>query len=464
MGHQKMSQEKIKPQPGKQTDFLSSKAHIVIYGGQAGGGKSFGLLLEAVRHYYNPKFNSMIFRRTTKQLTVVGGMWDKACETYIKIGGFPNQTALKVRFPTGMQIQFSHMEHEKDKYSYQGSELPFIGFDELTQFTESMFWYMLSRNRSVSGVPGRVFATCNPDPDSWVLDLIGWWIDENGMAIEERCGKLRWFIRLNNELKWANSKQELLDQYPCSRPKSLTFINASIHDNKILMDKDPEYLASLEALPLIDRMALLEGNWKYRKEGNFFKRDWWEIIEPDKLPPNRKTIRHWDMAATDEAEGKKSALTAGGKVSRDEGGTFYVEDMICEQYSAGKVKTLIKNTASQDGPRCVVGLKQDPGQAGKAQFHDYVTWLVGYEIHKEIETGSKEVRAKPVSAQAEHGKVKLVRGEWNESFIEDAAAFPNGPKDKIDAVSGAFSYFMQNPVIPVVAPPSMTCTSKWSKV
>ena len=73
---------------------------------------------------------------TTTQLTIVGGMWYKACEIYALIGGKQNSTALKLTFPTSMQVQFSHMEHEKDKYNYQGEELPFIVFDELTQFTD----------------------------------------------------------------------------------------------------------------------------------------------------------------------------------------------------------------------------------------------------------------------------------------------------------------------------------------
>lgn len=449
---------KIAPQPGKQTEFLASKADIVFYGGQAGGGKSYGLLLGAVRHYYNSKFNSLILRRTTKQLTIVGGMWDKACEIYSLIGGKQNSTALKITFPTSMQVQFSHMEHEKDKYNYQGAELPFIGFDELTQFTESMFWYLLSRNRSMSGVPGRVFATCNPDPDSWVRDFIDWWIDDKGFIIEERSGIVRWFIRIDNDIIWGDSKEELTNKYSDCMPKSFTFISASIYDNKILMEKDPSYLASLKALPLVDRMTLLDGNWNFRAAGNFFKREWFEVV--DSAPINAQSIRHWDMAATEGG----GASTSGAKLSRDANGVFYLENMIDEKYSAGKVKTLIKNTATQDGVKCTVGLKQDPGQAGKAQFGDYVSFLAGFTIHKELESGSKEIRAKPVSAQAEHGNLKLVRGIWNEAFLKDAVAFPNGPKDKIDALSGAFSYFTQNNIIPLVIPPSLDCESRWASV
>ncbi len=66
------------------------------------------------------------------------------------------------------------MEHEKNCYDWQGTEIAYLGFDELTHFTEKQFYYLLSRNRSVSGVKPYVRATCNPDADSWVAKLIDW--------------------------------------------------------------------------------------------------------------------------------------------------------------------------------------------------------------------------------------------------------------------------------------------------
>ena len=90
------------------------------------------------------------------------------------------------RFLSGAKVTFAHMLYEKDKYSWQGSQICFLGFDELCHFSENQFFYMLSRNRSVCGVKPYVRATCNPDVDSWVANFISWWIDqETGYPIPE---------------------------------------------------------------------------------------------------------------------------------------------------------------------------------------------------------------------------------------------------------------------------------------
>lgn len=149
-------------------------------------------------------------------------------------------------------------------------------FDEITHFSEQQFWYMLSRNRSGCGVRPYIRATCNPDADSWVANLIAWWINpDTGYAIPERSGKLRWFIRLGEKLIWADEPKELaiftdpITGKPIP-PKSLTFIPSSLADNKILALADPGYIANLLALPIVERERLLNGNWKIRWRGQTF--------------------------------------------------------------------------------------------------------------------------------------------------------------------------------------------------
>ena len=106
-----------------------------------------------------------------------GGLWDASKSIYSLIdAAYPRDSRLEWVFPSNVKLKFSHLEYEKNIYDWQGSEIPFIGFDELTHFTSSMFFYLLSRNRSTCGVKPYIRATCNPDPDSWVADLIAWWI------------------------------------------------------------------------------------------------------------------------------------------------------------------------------------------------------------------------------------------------------------------------------------------------
>jgi hypothetical protein len=141
---------------------------LPFYGGGAGGGKSWALLYEPLRHIHNADFGGLIFRRTYPQIMQEGGLWDESCDLYNLLSAKSNQTDMRWRFPSGASISFGHLQHEKDRYDYQGAQVAYIGFDELTHFSEKVFWYMLSRNRTTCGVRPYIRATCNPDCDSWV--------------------------------------------------------------------------------------------------------------------------------------------------------------------------------------------------------------------------------------------------------------------------------------------------------
>jgi hypothetical protein len=261
----------LRPQPGAQETFLKSRADIAIYGGAAGGGKTYGLLLEAVRHQHNSQFSAVLFRRTFPQVCAPGAMWDQASEIYHLLGATPNRTALAWQFPSGALVKFGHLQYEDSVYDWQGSQIALIGFDELTHFSQTQFFYMLSRNRSTCGVRPYVRATTNPDAGSWVAEFIAWWIDQStGYPIPERSGKLRWFVRVGGALVWGDTAEELRRQYSDAQPKSVTFVPARIYDNKELLTKDPDYLANLKALAPVEQARLLGGNWKVRNEGLVF--------------------------------------------------------------------------------------------------------------------------------------------------------------------------------------------------
>ena len=167
----------IRPQQGAQEKFLMSSADIAIYGGAAGGGKTFALLIECLRHSDNPDFNAVVFRRQSNQITNAGGLWDTAVNMYSPLGAsFKTNPSPQVTFPSGAKINFNHLQLERDIYNWQGSQIALIAFDELTHFTEKQFVYMLSRNRSTCGVKPYIRATTNPDADSWVADFLSWWM------------------------------------------------------------------------------------------------------------------------------------------------------------------------------------------------------------------------------------------------------------------------------------------------
>jgi len=119
------------------------------------------------------------------------------------------------------------------------------------------------------------------------------------------------------------------------------------------------------------------------------------------------------------------------------------------------VRKTIRATAEVDGKACIISLPQDPGQGGKVQAQDYVAQLAGFVVHVQPERGDgdKFQRAEPFAAQCEAGNVYLVRGEWNEAYLDELCAFPSGKlKDQVDASSGAFGRLVAVPDAPVVAP------------
>lgn len=435
----------IRPQPGPQEDFLSCPADIAFYGGAAGGGKSFALLLEPLRHHNNKRFGAVIFRRTTKQVRNEGGLWDESSSLYAPLKAEPKSSTLEHVFPSGMRVQFAHLEHEKNIYDWQGSQIPLIGFDEVTHFTEKQFFYMMSRNRSSSGVPGYIRATCNPDPDSWVRRFIDWYIGEDGFAIKERSGVIRYFVRLNDTIIWADTAEEIYEKYgrgPEVRPKSFTFISAKLTDNKILMQKDPSYLSNLLAMSRVDRMQLLDGNWNIRAvAGTLFRREWFQVV--DAIPAGWvRCVRFWDRAATKPSpQAPDPDWTRGLKMYQYADGTYLVADLRSTQDTPGQVETLIKNTASQDGRAVKIKSQQDPGSAGVAEKEAFIKMLSGYDVATESMSKDKVTRAKPVSAQSEAGNIRVLRGTWNDDFFEELESFPTegAHDDIVDTFSGAFN-------------------------
>lgn len=442
----------FRPQKGKQEKFLACSADICIYGGAVGGGKSYALLLEPLRHIGNKQFAAVTFRRTNSQILSPGGLWSESFNIYSLLGATPKLSPKPMWvFPSGATITFSHLEMESTKYDWQGSQIPLIMFDELTHFSESVFFYMLSRNRSMCGVKPYIRATCNPDADSWVANFISWWIDQDsGYPIEERCGKIRWFIRRDEKVYWADRKQDLWEQFNLTtdeekaEPRSVSFINSTLQDNKLLMQRDPSYLATLKALPTVERERLLYGNWKIKQAaGLYFKRTQVRNMLPCAPADVTSYVRAWDLAASPETEKGDPAYTAGVLMGKRADGSFVIIDVINQRLSASDVRALIKLTAEVDNAKygnVRVRLPQDPGQAGKDQAQSFVRLLSGFSVRTEPVSGSKESRAEPVAAQWQAGNFDVVVGDWNESYFSQMESFPASKfKDMVDATSDAFS-------------------------
>ena len=413
-----------------------------MYGGGAGGGKSWALLFEPLRHVTNPQFGAVLFRRTAPEISAEGGLWDESFKLYGPLGAAPSVTQHLWTFPGGGAVSFGHMQYEQDLLKWHSAQIALVGFDELTTFTERQFFYMLSRNRSTCGVRPYVRATCNPDADSWVAKLLAWWIDQDtGYPIPERSGVVRWFVRDGDSLVWADRRTDLLARYPGNPPKSFTFVPAKLSDNKILEKADPGYRANLLALPTVDRERLLGGNWKVRAGGKFFDRRKATVIPA--APVGTVAVRYWDTAAT---VGDASANTAGVLLGRTPAGRFVVLDCTAGRFTPADRRAVMRQVSAADRRRPGVSLLsswiEQPSGFGTESVEADIRELAGYAVqaHKVSgSSGSKEDRGKPLSAQWEVGNVDVVDAEWTEAYLAEMDAFPAGTrKDRADASAGAF--------------------------
>lgn len=434
----------VRPNPGPQWDFIASDADIAIFGGAAGGGKTYGMLLDPLKRRDIPGFDAMVFRRVGAQISLPGGLWSSSVKLYPMVGGtgFPGKRTW--RWPNGFTVSFRHLEDEAAIGALQGSQIPYIGFDELTHFTREQFLFLLSRNRSMTGIPGQIRATCNADSTSWVKDFIGWWLDSDGRYPDQsKSGRLRWMARDGDDIVWYGTKAEAEARHGRFSANSVTFIPARITDNQPLMETDPSYLTKLRGLGHVLRQQLEFGDWRIRNSaGMIFRREWFPIVRAATVEGT--AIRYWDRASkkagTDDSDMTGPDWTVGVRMRKTPAGRYVIEHVVRMRGTPGEVETAIRNTASQDGPSVMIGIEQDPGQAGVAEASYHVRNLPGYNVRTFPVTKAKLVRAGPLSAQCEAGNVSIVEGQWNDAFLRVLEAFPDGPKDDdVDAASGAFN-------------------------
>ena len=425
----------IRPQAGPQERFLASPSDIAVFGGARGPGKSWALLAEPLRHVHLPKFSAVIFRRTYPEIMPARGLWQASWEFYPALGGEPRQTSLEWIFPSGARIKFAHLQLDTDRYAWKGAEIALLELDQAEQFTEDQFWFLLTANRSVSGVRPYVRLGCNPvladDPvGGWLHRLLAWWLDEaTGEPRWDRAGLIRWFVRRGEELAWADDPMA----FPGEGPKSLTFIPGRLEDNPVLMQADPSYAATLRALPYVERLRAF-GNWTVRPTaGKVFNRAWFPVVEA--APAEAVRVRAWDKAGTlgggDYSAGVRMAAHAG---------VFYVEHVIRGQWSSQQRNLVMRQTAEYDGAAIPIHVEQEGGSGGKESAEISVRELAGWMVRAEPVTGDKLTRMGPLAAQAEAGNVRLVRGQWNEDFLAELHGVPEGAHDdQADAAAMAFN-------------------------
>jgi len=275
----------FKPNPGPQTSFLAANEREVLYGGAAGGGKSYAMLADPLRYMQHPQFSGLLLRHTTEELREL--IW-KSQEMYPKIYPGIKWSERKMQWiaPSGARLWFSYLDRDEDVLRYQGLAFSWVGFDELTQWSTPFAWnYMRSRLRSTApDLPVYMRATTNPGGPghAWVKKMF---IDPSAP----------------NKAFWAtdiDTAQTLT--YPAGHSKAgqplfrRRFIPAMLVDNPYLAQQG-DYETMLLSLPEHQRKQLLEGNWDVSEGAAFaeFNRSI-HVIEPTDIPRNWVKFRACD--------------------------------------------------------------------------------------------------------------------------------------------------------------------------
>lgn len=385
----------------RQAAFLVAPQKEVLYGGAAGGGKSSALLMGALLFADEPDYAALLLRRTYADLSLPGALMERAEGWLRGTDAHWNGNEKTWTFPSGATLTFGYLEAEKDKYRYQGSEFHFIGFDELTQFTESMYRYLFSRLRRQDGsrVPIRMRAGSNP----------------GGIGHE-----------------WVHQR------FMVERKDDRLFIPAKLDDNPHL--DQAEYEQALAELDPVTYEQLRHGSWSARAAGGWFKAAKAQIV--DVAPALITQVRWWDMAASEAKAGMDPDWTVGARLGRDADGFVYVLDVVRVRAAPAETEDRIRQTAQLDGRRVPIWMEQEPGSSGVIATDYYRRKVLpGYIFDAERATGDKVSRARPWASAMNGGLVRLVRGAWNRPFLEEHEAFPQAGvhDDQVDAASGAFA-------------------------
>lgn len=424
---------------------------ILLVGGGAGGGKSSVCLMKYLPNLGDPAARILIARETQPQLKMSGGMVDESHKIYPHFSGIYKAQAMKWIFPSGATIQFAGIPDEKALAGWQGSQLTNVLIDEAAAWSQNAVLFMLSRMRS-SSYKGKIqlVMTCNPDRHSFLYDWVKPFLDEDGVPMPGTENRIRWMVSLDNKVYWADTKEELYNQYGYGKtlgkdfiPQSFRFVPMTVYDNPILLKNNPQYLANLLAQNRVNQLRYLHGSWEAEETGSsYWRREWCEVV--DRIPDDAKIVarlRGYDLAATPEPDAmsvnKNPDYTAGVLLSRDSTGTYYVEHVKRYRKHSGQVINDIIATAYEDGLENPVVIPRDAGQGGVANYQHIVRMLseagVTTKMDKVSGHAGKLQRFLPFASMCEAGNVKIVRGDWNEMYFLELEQFqPNKRSSKKD--------------------------------
>lgn len=522
--------EDVRPQEGKQMEIFNiikdQKADFILLTGGRSSGKTELILMADLLFAGDPNYRSVKFRRTYKQLTRAGGLWQKAASQYKFFDAKPNKSDLKYIFPSGAEVAFSYCDTMADAESWRGSELSMIAFDEINHHEWEQISMLQTCLRSQAEMSSMMLGTCNPDELSWVYQLFlkGYYIDEEtGFPIEERNGDIRYYIidPVTERPVFSNNLDFFEENYPdiirpvnpvtgekmYVEPKRFCFFSLCIWDNPIAQKLNPKYVAELVALPPYKRDTQLYGNWLAKAEKTkMFRREFLRGLgdhpeyghEKVILPSRVVTCRAWDLAYTEPSQANKYPdYTASIKMHKCPKGYYYLdggwhpelhdtpkdgkEEVVLGRFrkNVGVRDEYMLRQAKYDERKCVVVLPK-ASSAGKAEFEQLKVMFVneGFKVVG-ASTGNsanmKALRFSPFCSAAGQGLVFILKDTFRsehtlEVFLSELENMEEGFRstgklkdDFTDAVGDAFSYLQDAKALISFTPPPIAAPTALSR-
>ena len=469
--------EIIRPRSLFQERYLNCDSNIIIAGGAMGSSKSFIGLLRHLRWVDDPYYRGFCFRRNSTTLMKEGGLFQEAVDLYRHYE--PNiQVRLKdqkIVFPSGATVSFTSYENDQASEKIRGLQFTTAMYDEGTDSAEAHAWMIISRLRSKSKAPHSLWITCNPSPDHYLREWVDWWLfpeghEKFGLPDPEKNGVERWLLRLNGQVFWGDTKEELIDRFGKPelphdhkqqvKPLSVTVLLGTIYDNPTLIETNPHYLASLEALPDVEKRRNLYGDWEARAEGStYFERGWVEEINHVDESQVMATIRAYDFAGTLRSDVSPNPdYTASVRMRKMKDGTYVIDDVRRARIRHGDWEKFVVSCWEDDPPNTEQVIPQDPGVAAAKATQLFCRRLaeLGIITKKEKTNKSKLDRFRPFSSFALNGGVKILKGcvddlengvmSDNNTLYRELEAFTGersrkewGHDDMVDATSSAFT-------------------------
>lgn len=399
----------------KQEAFLCFDCLEAFFGGGAGPGKTFALLMAALQYVDVPGYAALLVRRTSPELTGAGGFVDIAKDWLTGTEARWNGSLKRWTFPTGGRpatLDFAHYEAGiKGQQKKYGGQVQFIGVDELTEFQEAEYRFLFRslRRPEEMPVPLRMRSASNP------------------LGVGAPFVKQRFVVSGNQTIR-----EKIAGRW---REYERKFLPAKLDDNPFI-DRET-YVRSLGVLEPHLLQALLNGDWDVKPPGKMFRRQDFKIVP--EVPADCWWVRFWDLAATPEDAGGHPSWTVGVKMGANGSGLYYVGDVRRHRLAPAEVKKLVKQTAQTDGPDVPVFIEEEGGSSGKSVIADYVSFMPQFRVEGRHPSGPKTARAVAFANQVGAGNVRLLQAAWNGPYLDEMEQVPSKAMDCSDASAGAFN-------------------------